>query len=86
MSWMQGTNPYGWQVVRSRHPTDEDFKAQLDAFEELAAIDNRLRWIEKREVERYLAEKRRSELIGRIEAWKRRFAWDDVEGHGQQGA
>ena len=61
-------------MASERRPTDGDFQAQLDAIEELASIDNRLRWLTPPGVERFLAERRRAELIRRIVAWNRRFA------------
>jgi hypothetical protein len=72
-------------VASQRLPTDDDFQAQLDAIEELASIDNRLRWHARGDVERFLA-KRRSELIRRIEAWNRRFALEGPGRGAQHGA
>jgi hypothetical protein len=73
-------------VASQRGPTDDDFQAQLDAIEELASIDNRLRWLTPSDVERFLAERRRAELIRRIEAWNRRFAADSDDRRAERGA
>jgi hypothetical protein len=73
-------------VASQRRPTDDDFQAQLDAIEELASIDNRLRWLTPEHVERFLAEGRRSELIRRIEAWNRRLAAEGPKRRAERGA
>jgi hypothetical protein len=73
-------------VAIQRRPTDDDFQAQLDAIEELASIDNRLRWLTPAHVERFLAERRRAELVRRIEAWNRRFAAESNERRAERGA
>jgi hypothetical protein len=72
-------------VASQRHPTDDDFQAQLDAIAELASIDNRLRWHTRGDVERFLAN-RRAELIRRIEAWNRQFALEGPRRRAQRGA
>ena len=72
-------------MASRQRPTDDDFQAQLDAIEELASIDNRLRWHARADVERFLA-KRRAELIRRIEAWNRRFALEVPARRAQRGA
>ena len=85
MLWLQRPGAYV-RVVTSRRPTDDDFRAQLDAIDELAAIDNRLRWLGVQHVERFLAGKRRAELIRRIEAWNRQFASADTRKRMERGA
>ena len=86
MLWLQCCTTYRLLVSSRRRPSDEDFNAQLDAVEELASIEARMRWLEGRDVERFLIERRRIELIRQIESWNRRFAADDMDGRAERGA